>query len=102
YSNMACLNPFAAQNWYNLIKIDINEALKLEQRIELFMQKFIRPLIAKHHFSPQACDRFMAVLGGWADVGETLRWPYKSVPKEFSEKIRPDASNLLPEFFKKY
>jgi dihydrodipicolinate synthase/N-acetylneuraminate lyase len=87
YSNMACLNPFAAQKWYNLIRKD--------------MKKFIEPLITEHRYPNHACDRFMAVLGGWADVGEKLRWPYRSVPIEYANEIRKSAADVIPEFFEK-
>jgi dihydrodipicolinate synthase/N-acetylneuraminate lyase len=101
YSNMACLNPFAAQKWYNLIVNDMEAGLELESRVNVFMKKFINPLITVHHYPNHACDRFMAVLGGWADVGEKLRWPYKSVPREYADKIRKDANTIIPEFFEK-
>ena len=66
-----------------------------------FMKRFIEPLITVHHYSNQACDRFMAVVGGWADVGPKLRWPYKSVPEELAEPIRKQAKQIIPEFFEK-
>lgn len=99
YSNMSCLNPFAAQKWYDLIVSDLNAAFDLEKRINKFIAQFIVPLIDIHGYSNQACDRFMALLGGWADVGENLRWPYKSVPKVFADTIKSDAMRLIPEFF---
>jgi len=102
YSNMACLNPFAAQKWYNMIVDDIEAGLELEQRIGEFIKRFIEPLITVHHYSNQACDRFMALLGGWADVGEYLRWPYRSVSIEYANEIRLETNNLLPEFFEKF
>lgn len=101
YSNMACLNPVAAQKWYNLIVKDLEAGLELEGRIGLFMKKFIEPLITVHHYSNQACDRFMAVVGGWADVGPKLRWPYKSVPEELAKPVRKQAKQIIPEFFEK-
>jgi len=101
YSNMACLNPFAAQKWYNLINNDMEAALELESRVGQFMKRFIEPLITVHHYSNQACDRFMAVLGSWADVGSKLRWPYKSVPEELAEPVRKQAKQIIPEFFEK-
>ncbi|MFZ2339207.1 MAG: dihydrodipicolinate synthase family protein [Bacteroidales bacterium] len=99
YSNISCLNPFAAQRWYDMIIRDMEAALELESRINEFMTRFIAPLINVHGYSNQACDRFMAVLGGWADVGEYLRWPYKSVPAEYVEAIKYDAKKIIPEFF---
>ncbi len=102
YSNVACLNPFAAQKWYNLMVKDMDAGLELESRINVFMKKFIEPLITVHHYPNHACDRFMAVLGGWADVGEKLRWPYKSVPREYADEIREEARTIIPEFFEKF
>lgn len=100
YSNMACLNPFSAQRWYEMLLTDMNEALDLEKRVKKFMKKFIEPLILENHYSNPACDRFLAVLGGWADIGEKVRWPYLSVPTEYATKIRLQAAKLLPEFIK--
>lgn len=102
YSNMACLNPFAAQSWFDMIQSDLPGALELEIRINQFMEQLIAPFITELHYPNHACDRFMALLGGWADVGELLRWPYKSIPKEYIDKIRPAASKIIPEFFVKY
>jgi len=99
YSNVACLNPFAAQNWFNQMQIDMNSALELEKRINQFMSELIEPFITKQFFPNHACDRFMALVGGWADVGANLRWPYKSIPKELAEPIRKKACQIIPEFF---
>ena len=101
YSNMACLNPFAAQKWYEQIQNDLEAGLELEGRINQFMKEYIEPLISEENFSNQACDRFMAVLGGWVDIGETMRWPYRSVPAEYADQIRQEAGMLIPEFFEK-
>ena len=102
YSNIACLNPFAARRWYDLIKNDMKAGLELENRIGIFMKKFIEPLITVHHYSHQACDRFMAVLGDWSDIGEKLRWPYQSVPVEYATKNRKESRTLIHEFFEKW
>ena len=102
YSNVACLNPFAAQKWYNLSLTDPESALELEKRINQFMSEFISPFITEHHYPNHACDRFMALLGGWADVGENLRWPYRSIPVSWIEPVRKEASRIIPEFFKKH
>jgi dihydrodipicolinate synthase/N-acetylneuraminate lyase len=102
YSNMACLNPFAAQKWFEMIQIDLKSALELEVRINQFMSRLIAPFITGMHFPNHACDRFLALLGGWADVGEKLRWPYKSISKEYIDEIKPKAMEIIPEFFIKY
>ncbi len=99
YSNLACLNPFAAQKWFNLINEDLEAALELEKRINRFMKEFIEPFIVKDYYPNHACDRFMAMIGGWTDVGSKLRWPYKSIPEDLAEPIRVKAKNIIPEFF---
>ena len=99
YSNIACLNPFAAQKWYEQITANKNMALELEERIHLFMDKLITPFIVKEHFPNHACDRFMALVGKWADIGSHLRWPYRSIPEEYVIKVREEGSRIIPEFF---
>ncbi len=99
YSNMSCLNPFAAQRWYNLILTNLEAALELELRINHFMDKLISPFITKEHYSNHACDRFLALVGNWANVGPSLRWPYRSIPVELVEKTRKEAKAIIPEFF---
>jgi 4-hydroxy-tetrahydrodipicolinate synthase len=100
YSNMACLNPFAAQKWYELSKVDVPSALEMESRINQFMSRWIAPFITENQYPNHACDRFMALLGGWADVGESLRWPYRSIPAGLVSDIRKEAVAIIPEFFK--
>jgi dihydrodipicolinate synthase/N-acetylneuraminate lyase len=99
YSNVACLNPFAAQKWFNQMKNDIDAALELEKRIKIFMHELIEPFITKQYFPNHACDRFMALVGGWADVGAKLRWPYKSIAEELAGPVRIKARQIIPEFF---
>ncbi len=99
YSNVACLNPFAAQKWFNQMRNDMGSALELEKRIKKFMSELIEPFIAKQYFSNHACDRFMAMVGGWADVGTRLRWPYKSIPEDMVKPVRNKACQIIPEFF---
>lgn len=99
YSNVACINPFMAQKWYEMIQTDIDAALEMEVRINKFMSEFIAPFITEHHFPNHACDRFMAMLGGWADVGSKLRWPYRSIPTDLVYSVRGKAREIIPEFF---
>ncbi len=63
------------------------------------MEQYIHPLIIQHHYSNQACDRFLGMLGGWAEIGDKLRWPYRSVPLEYVNQVKPAAIELIPEFF---
>ncbi len=99
YSNVACLNPFASQKWYNQTIEDMEAALELEKRINQFMKELIEPFIVKHHYPNHACDRFMAIVGGWADVGSKLRWPYNSIPENLAGFVREQAKKIIPEFF---
>ncbi len=98
YSNVACLNPAAAQRWTDQMQSDMPAALEVEQRLRRFMDGYIAPFIAEQRYCNAACDRFMALLGGWADVGARMRWPYRSIPAEEAERIRPAAQALIPEF----
>lgn len=99
YSNVACLNPFAAQKWADSIGRDKDAAIELEQRIQTFMTAQIEPFIVKEHYPNHACDRFMALVGDWADVGTKLRWPYRSISEEYVEKVRREGRRIIPEFF---
>lgn len=98
YSNVACLNPYAAQSWYNSMFTDLESALELENRIRLFMTTCIDPFIINHHYPNHACDRFMACVGGWANVGSKMRWPYSSIPDEYILPVRKKGHNIIPEF----
>ena len=99
YSNAACINPAAAQRWYNTMETDPDAALELETRLRRFMDDHIVPFIRDEGYCNAACDRLMAQMGGWADVGERMRWPYRSIPVSEALRLRPIAAGLLPEFF---
>lgn len=99
YSNVACLNPRIAQRWYELICKDIDAALELEKRIQYFMNNYIVPYIQDDEYSNVAADKFLASVGGWANIGTRLRWPYKSIPFQDVEKVRKTSRKILPEFF---
>jgi 4-hydroxy-tetrahydrodipicolinate synthase len=98
YSNVACLNPAAAQVWYNQMGTDMEGALELESRLRLFMDTHIVPFIRDQGYCNAACDRLMALIGGWADVGTEMRWPYRSIPVSEARRLRPVVRDLLPEF----
>ena len=72
-------------------------ALELEKRIHLFMDKLITPFIVKDHFPNHACDRFMALVGKWADIGSHLRWPYRSIPEEFVIKVNAERKSKVDD-----
>jgi len=98
YSNMACLNPRAAQKWYELIIADAPAGLELEERIRHFIDTSIKPLIRDSNYSGFACDRFMALVGGWSDIGSEVRWPYRSIPTEYVAETREAVARHIPEF----
>lgn len=99
YSNAACLSPGGAQRWYDSMAGDPAGALELETRLRLFMDGYIVPYIRDQGYCNAACDRLMAGIGGWADSGERMRWPYRSIPASEARRLRPVAEELVPEFF---
>ena len=98
YSNVACLNPAAAQRWYDCMGTDMEAALELEERLRRFMNLHIVPFIRDQGYCNAACDRLLALIGGWADVGESMRWPYRSITAAEALRLRPVVAELLPEF----
>jgi 4-hydroxy-tetrahydrodipicolinate synthase len=99
YSNVACLNPAAAQTWWNQMQTDLPAAMETEKRIRMFMDEHIAPFITKQGYCNGACDRLLALIGDWTDIGDTMRWPYRSIPRAEAKRLRPIARQLLPEFF---
>lgn len=97
YSNVACINPSAAQKWSDTMSYDMESALELEGRIQRFMKECIDPFIAAG-YPNHACDRFMALVGGWADVGGKMRWPYSSIPEDNVARVRARGHDIIPEF----
>ncbi len=97
YSNVAALNPFGAQKWYEMMIVDMPAALELEARIQAFMDECITPFITEKGYANHACDRFMAMVGNWSEVGGYLRWPYRSIPLEYVKPVRARGHELIPE-----
>jgi 4-hydroxy-tetrahydrodipicolinate synthase len=99
YSNVACLNPRMAQNWYNDIAGKKGDPFELQSRIQKFMEECIVPYITDKGYSNQAVDKFMAAVGGWTDISSRLRWPYRSIPEADVLSVREKCAELLPEVF---
>jgi dihydrodipicolinate synthase/N-acetylneuraminate lyase len=97
YSNVACLSPAGAQRWYGQMLTDLPAALELEQRIRQFMDTEIVPFIVRDGYANPALDKLLAAIGGWADVGTRLRWPYRWLDPAEAARLRPLAQALLPE-----
>ncbi len=98
YSNVACLSPKGAQQWWQQIQTDINKALDLQKRILQFFDECIVPFRQAGYSNP-ALDKFLAAIGGWSTIGTRLRWPYKWIAESEVARARIKAKQLLPEFF---
>jgi dihydrodipicolinate synthase/N-acetylneuraminate lyase len=98
YSNVAALSPAGAVRWYQQIRADPEAALDLERRIGEFFGEHIAPLQSAGLSNP-ALDKFLAAVGGWADVGTRVRWPMTFATEGQAEAARPAARRLLPELF---
>ncbi|OCT12565.1 dihydrodipicolinate synthase family protein [Paenibacillus pectinilyticus] len=99
YSNVACLSPLGAQRWYERMKTDLPGALEQEKRIVQFMTENITPYITVQGYCNAACDKLLSAIGGWAEVGTRLRWPYRWIPASEADRLRPIARELIPEMF---
>lgn len=95
YSNVACLHPKAAQNWWKMMQTDIETAIRLETELKEFFRTSITPLGSERGFSNAALDKCLAAVGNWASVGTRLRFPYHSVPEAEVLKIRHLADKFL-------
>ncbi|TDE02581.1 dihydrodipicolinate synthase family protein [Jiangella asiatica] len=98
YSNVAAMSPRGAVDWYRLMTARPAAAADVEQRIAEFFSRHIAPLRAQGLSNP-ALDKFLAAVGGWADVGVALRWPASSAPAEAVAPARDDVRRLVPELF---
>jgi dihydrodipicolinate synthase/N-acetylneuraminate lyase len=99
YSNVACLQPAGAQRWYEQIATNAEAALELETRIQSFLRTHVSPLVRDQKYVGGAADKLLAAIGGWADIGVHMRWPYRSIPAEVAQQLRPIAHTHLPELF---
>ncbi|MFA6086570.1 dihydrodipicolinate synthase family protein [Mucilaginibacter sp.] len=98
YSNVACINPKAAQKWWAMMHTDIDNALKIQWDILTFFSAVITPLQQKGYSNP-ALDKFLAAVGGHYQVGTRLRWPYKWIPDTEVAAAQEKARELIPYFF---
>lgn len=98
YSNVACLHPGVSQEWYGLMLTDMEKALEIEGRIQSFINQYIVPYITEREYSNQAVDKLLAAIGGWADTGTRLRWPYQGIKEDEVSGLRKVCGEILPEF----
>lgn len=99
YSNVACIHPKVAQEWYERMAVDLEGAIEFEKRIQDFINAQILPLMTKKKYADPAIDKLLACLTGWADTGPLLRWPYRSVTDQEIKTARRACRKMLPEFF---
>lgn len=98
YSNIAALSPAGAMAWQRMMAARPDAALDVERRIHAFFAEHVRPL--QHDgYANAALDKFLAHLGGWADIGTRVRWPYDSVDAALAVRLRPVVRAHLPELF---
>lgn len=98
YSNVACLSPAGAQQWYELMQQDLAAALEIEKHLISFFDACIVPFKQAGYSNP-ALDKFLAAIGGWADVGTRLRWPYRWIEEKEVKPARQIARKMLPALF---
>jgi dihydrodipicolinate synthase/N-acetylneuraminate lyase len=96
YSNVACLSPAGAVAWYATMRSDPARAAATERRLLRFFDQHITPL-QQRGYSNGALDKTLAHIGGWADIGTQVRWPYQSVPETEAAALRPLARAAVPE-----
>lgn len=97
YSNVACLHPKVAQDWFNQMQLDLEAALEMEKRIQHFMNEHVVPFLHKG-YSNMAVDKMMAAAVGWAPISPRLRWPYRGVSEADCKQIYHVLEDVLPEF----
>ncbi len=98
YSNVACIDPDAARKWYDIIREDIEEGLRIENRILAFFDRHIIPF-ARMGYCDAALDKLLKAVGGRHPIGTKVRWPYQSFDEDQVARIRTAAKRELPDFF---
>jgi dihydrodipicolinate synthase/N-acetylneuraminate lyase len=98
FSNVACLSPRSAQRWTDLMRNDLEAALKAERLICRFMDEHIVPFRQNAGYSNAALDKLLSAIGNWGPVGTRLRWPYRSIELSEAVRLREVARRDLEEF----
>ena len=98
YSNVACLSPARAQEWYETLRRDPAAGQVAQARLQCFFQRYITPYITEQRYANAAVDKLLAVIGGWAPLTTRMRWPYRSIPAEDAVRLRAIARTELLDF----
>ena len=101
YSNVACLCPAKAQKLFDIAMKDMEEALKLENEIQAYMNEYINPLITEKKYANFAIDKFMAEVGEYSRITSRVRFPYRSVDARYLEECREGLRKTAPFFVEK-
>ncbi|RRH96681.1 dihydrodipicolinate synthase family protein [Mesorhizobium tamadayense] len=99
YSNVACLSPKGALQWWAQIVAEEHAAVEMQVRIQAFITDHVLPFRARYAVSDAALDKAMAAAGGWGTLGPRLLWPYSSVPGEDIPALAKAARAAFPEWF---
>lgn len=97
FSNVACINPAAAQRWWDGMASDLASALELEGRICRFLDSHVLPFKTEHGYCNAALDKLLAAIGGWASIGTRLRRPYRWIDESAVPSLRRTAHDIIPE-----
>ena len=99
YSNVACLHPKGAADWYRLIESDLPRALEIEARIVRFIERHVLPYSAEGYSDP-ALDKLLGTAGRWGGCGTRLRWPYRGLDGATAVRVGNAAREHIPELFR--
>lgn len=99
YSNVACLSPKGALQWWAQIRAGEQAAMEMQTRIQAFVADHVLPFRARYAVSDAALDKAMAAAGGWGAIGPRLLWPYSSVPDEDIPALAKAARAAFPDWF---
>ncbi|CCV08547.1 conserved hypothetical protein [Mesorhizobium metallidurans STM 2683] len=99
YSNVACLSPTGALQWWAQIRAGEQAAVEMQARIQAFLADHVLPFRARYGVSDAALDKAMAAAGGWSSIGPRLLWPYSSVPDEDIPPLATAVRAAFPGWF---
>lgn len=80
------------------MQTDMKEALAVQVGILEFFEECIVPFKEAGYSNP-ALDKFLAAIGGWANIGTRLRWPYQWISEEEIKPARIKVKKYLPRWF---
>jgi dihydrodipicolinate synthase/N-acetylneuraminate lyase len=99
YSEVACMNPWGAVRWYELMTRDLPAAQEIGRRLTAWRARHIVPLNQQLGFAGPYNDKLFAAIGDWAPIGTRMRWPYRGVEPALAASLRPAARAEVPEIF---